>query len=77
MISDKTWCWGERGLKMSDSRLDIERDKWLEYKAIVKEMQHDFCYRDCENHNRECLYYDPEEETFDYEECFRDSGGWE
>ena len=62
---------------MSDYENDAKIEKWLEHKAMVEEMQHDFCYRDCENHNRECFYYDPEEETFDYEECFRDSGGWE
>lgn len=62
---------------MSDYKEDARLEKWLEYKAAVKEMQHDFCYRDCEYHNGKCLYYDPEEECWDYEECFRDSGGWE
>lgn len=61
---------------MSDSRLDIERDKYLEWKDQQREGMRSTC-ECCEYHNGKCLYYDPEEETFDYEECFRDSGGWE
>lgn len=62
---------------MSDTRLDIERDKYLEWKQQQKEAMRSAC-EDCDSHTTKgCLYWDPEEETFDYEECFRDSGGWE
>jgi hypothetical protein len=60
---------------MSDSRLDIERDKYMEWKEQQRWSRRDYCYQDCGEHNESCPYYDPEEETFDYEECFRDSGG--
>ena len=62
---------------MSDTKLDIERDKYMEWKDQQRSMRQDYCYRDCEEHNADCPYYDPEEETWDYDECFRDSGGWE
>ena len=61
---------------MSDTRLDIERDKYLEWKDQQREAMRSTC-ESCEYHNEKCLYYDTEEETFDFEECFRDSGGWE
>lgn len=62
---------------MSDTRLDIERDKFLEWKEQQREAMRNAC-EDCDSHKTlGCLYYDPEEESFDYEECFRDSGGWE
>ena len=62
---------------MSDTRLDIERDKYLEWKNQQREAMRSFC-EDCDSHKTlGCLYYDPEQQTFDYEECFRDSGGWE
>ena len=61
---------------MSDTRLDIERDKYLEWKQQQREAMRNAC-EDCDSHKTlGCLYYDPEEESFDYEECFRDSGGW-
>lgn len=59
---------------MSDTRLDIERDKWLEEKEAIHFARQDYCYGDCDGHNEECPYYDAEEECFDYEECFRDKG---
>ena len=62
---------------MSDTRLDIERDKCLEWKQQQREAMRSAC-EDCDSHiTKGCLYWDPEEETFDCEECFRDSGGWE
>jgi hypothetical protein len=60
---------------MSDSRLDIERDKYLEWKDQQREAMRSAC-EDCSEHNESCPYYDAEEESWDYEECFRDSGGW-
>ena len=67
---------GRKGAKMSDSRLDIERDKYMERKDQQREAMRSTC-ESCEYHNGKCLYYNPEEECWDYEECFRDSGGWE
>ena len=62
---------------MSDTKLDIERDKYLEWKQQQREAMRNAC-EDCDSHKTlGCLYYDPEEESFDYEECFRDSGGLE
>jgi len=48
---------------MSDSRLDIERDKIAEYKQQMHFARQDYCKRDCEEHNAQCFYYDPEQET--------------
>lgn len=61
---------------MSDTRRDIEIQKWLEYKAAIKETQRDYCYKDCDGHTLDCPYYDAEEETWDFRECFRDRGGF-
>ena len=62
---------------MSDTKLDIERDKYLEWKQQQREAMRSAC-EDCDSHKTlGCDWYDPEEETWDYEECFRDSGGWE
>lgn len=62
---------------MSDSRLDIERDKLAEYRQQQHWARQDYCERDCTEHNEKCPYYDSSEEVWDFEECFRDSGGWE
>ena len=55
---------------------DAWQDKIAEYKDQQREAMRSAC-EDCEYHNGKCTYYDPEEEAWDYEECFRDSGGWE
>lgn len=55
---------------------DAIQDKMAEYRDQQKEAMRSAC-ESCEYHNGKCLYYDPEQETFDYEECFRDSGDWE
>ena len=62
---------------MSDTKLDIERDKMAEYVQAMRFARQDYCEKTCEEHNEKCPYYDPEEECWDYDECFRDSGGWE
>ena len=66
---------------MSDTKLDIERDKFLEWKEQQREAMRSAC-EDCENHNTKCPYFvlEDEEESegyWEFEECFRDSGGWE
>ena len=35
-----------------------------------------YCQENCEVHNETCVYYDAEEETWDYEQCYKDSNGW-
>lgn len=59
---------------MSDTRLDIERDKYAQWKQEQYFAMMDAC-EDCDSHvTCGCLYYDTEEETFDFEECFKDRG---
>ena len=58
---------------MSDSRLDIERQKYEEWMDGVRSARQDAC-KDCSEHNESCPYYDAEEESWDYDECFRDRG---
>lgn len=55
-----------------DSRLDIERDKYAEYREQQHEAMKTYCYRDCDCHDEGCPYYDIAEETWDYEQCFKD-----
>jgi hypothetical protein len=67
---------------MSDYENDARREKWLEEKDAIHEWRRDYCYKDCEDHTTECPYFvlEDEEENegyWEFEECFRDSGGWE
>lgn len=56
---------------------DAWQDKIAEYRDQQKEAMRSAC-ESCEYHKtKSCDWYDPEEETWDFEECFRDSGGWE
>lgn len=57
-------------------KIDYEarQDKIAEYKEQCNWARREYCERDCEEHNENCPYYDPEEECWDYEECFRDKG---
>lgn len=56
---------------------DARQDKIAEYRDQQKEAMRSAC-EDCDSHKTlGCLYYDPEEEAWDYEACFRDTGGWE
>ena len=57
-----------------DSPLDIERQKLAEWKEARRHVRRDYCERDCDQHNENCLYYDAEEESWDYDECFNDKG---
>lgn len=59
-----------------DSKLDIIRDKMAEYRIKMHYARQDYCDRDCDCHNSECPYYDDETESWDYDECFRDRGGF-
>lgn len=55
-------------------KYDALQDKIGEYREQRKEAMRNACEQ-CSEHNENCIYYDPEEETFNFEECFRDSGG--
>ena len=72
---------GTYGGRMSRYRESCEYDAWQDKIAEYRDQQREAMRSACENCDSHktlgCLYYDPEEETFDYEECFRDSGGWE
>jgi uncharacterized protein YutD len=67
---------------MSDYAEDARREKQLEYEEAIHQARHDYCYNDCEYHTPECPYFvlEDEEENegyFEFDECFKDSGGWE
>lgn len=56
-----------------DSPLDIERQKYAEYLEQLKFSRQDYC-EECEEHNANCPFYDPEQESWDYDECFEARG---
>lgn len=56
-----------------DTRLDIERQKYLEYKEQMRISMRDSCER-CSERNTDCPFYDSDEEYYDYEECYRVKG---
>lgn len=58
-----------------DSKLDIERDKYLEWKERQYYAMRDYCDGCCDEHNENCLYYDSEEESWDFELCFKEREG--
>lgn len=58
-----------------DTPLDIERQRYAEYKENMRFAMQDYCEKDCDEHNEQCPYYDLEEESWDYELCFKDKGG--
>lgn len=57
-------------------KIDYEarQDKMAEYREQCHIVRQDYCEKHCCEHNEDCMYYDPEEEVWDYEECFRDKG---
>lgn len=59
-----------------DTPMDIARQKYLELREAQKMALEDMCKK-CSDHDKECIYYDPKEETWDYESCYEDCGGWE
>jgi hypothetical protein len=58
-----------------DTPEDIRRDKYNQWKEEQYWANSDYCKRDCDEHNESCPYYDPEQETWDFEQCFEDRGG--
>ena len=55
-----------------DSRLDIERQKLAEYREALRSAMQDCCGQ-CDEHNENCPYYDAEQESWDYELCYKES----
>ena len=60
---------------------EVWQDKIAEYKEQCKWARQEYCYNQCEAHGNpkilttvQCRYFDPEEESYDYDECFRDQG---
>ena len=58
-------------------KYEAEQQRYLEWKDQQRMMKQDYCERDCDGHDEGCPYYDPEEESWDYEACYKDTGGWE
>lgn len=56
-----------------DSRLDIERQKLAEYREALKFARRDWC-EECDEHNENCPYYNAEQESWDYELCYKERG---
>lgn len=56
-----------------DSRLDIERQKLAEYREALRSAMQDWC-KECDEHNENCPYYDAEQESWDYELCYKERG---
>ena len=58
-----------------DTRIDIERDKYLEWKEQKNIAMSNACEQ-CSERTPDCPFYDSEEDYYDYEECFK-VRGWE
>ena len=58
-----------------DTPEDIRWQKYAEWKQQMRWAMQDYCEKDCDEHNENCPYHDPEEESWDYEQCFRDREG--
>ena len=54
-----------------DTPMDIQRQKYLEWLENCKMAMRDECEK-CELHDESCFYYDEEEESYDWEQCFKD-----
>lgn len=52
-----------------DTPLDIQRQKYLEWKEARRMAMRDEC-ENCLNHTPECPYYEQEEESWNWEECY-------
>lgn len=56
----------------------VEFDAWQDKIAEAADERRcamrEFCERDCDQHNENCPWYDPEQESWDCDECFNDKG---
>ena len=58
-----------------DTIMDIQRDRYNEWRDAQKEAMRDSC-ESCTEHTPACVFYDREQESYDYEECYS-VRGWE
>lgn len=56
-----------------DTPEEIARDKWLRQKELERMAMADECER-CLEHNESCPFYDPDEEYWDYMDCYEVRG---
>ena len=59
-----------------DTPLDIQREKYLEWKQAQREAIESECLNCDSRVTLGCPFYNEEEETFDYMECFK-ARGWD
>lgn len=55
-----------------DTDLEIRMQRVYEAMELEHIGRMEFCER-CPDHNDKCPYYDPEEESWDYEQCFKEN----
>ena len=58
---------------MSDTKWDFIHDKIEEERRDYFLYKRDYCYKDCDGHNEKCPYYDEDEESWDFDQCFKDN----
>ena len=51
-----------------DTPIDIERDRYNEWKDTQRMAMQDEC-ENCTEHNAGCPFYDAEQESWDYMDC--------
>lgn len=56
-----------------DTPEDIRKQKTAEWKEAVRQAMQDECAK-CSEHTEECPFYDPDEESWDYEDCNKQRG---
>ena len=57
---------------LMDTPEDIRRDKINQWKEEQYWAKSNYCEFDCTEHNEKCPYYDEDQETWDFEQCFED-----
>lgn len=58
-----------------DTDLEIRMQRAYEAMELAHIGRMEFC-ETCGYHNEECPYYDPEEESWDYEQCIKENEWW-
>ena len=56
-----------------DTPLDIERQRLADYQERNHQAVQSMC-ESCLEHNNKCPYYSSEEESWDYDTCFKERG---
>ena len=62
---------------MSDTSWEIRMDRIYQEKEQEDIAKREYC-KGCEYRNKDegCPYYDADEESWDYKQCFRDNDWW-